>query len=590
MTWVLGLSVPGASFGTTGKLYLARPTTGAFGKRREMTLPTGTTGIDQPGSSCIFDGRFYGVGAWSNNIVIDSHYRVHAQGIRAPSAVPTLTTAAGPGITGACVVYVRFRDSITGEVSPLSGASASVNFANQERVIGNIQATSNDPRVDQVQVLVSVNGALARVSTTRDLGVTAVTESTATLALGEAAPDTFEPMKFGTINAIFHQRQCVAGNPQYPDTLFVSAYGYGERYEGLSFKTEKGEPIVGLANVDAGDMLLVFTPINCYYLRGYTSADLVFKPLNGGVGTICHAGLVDVDGVLWIPSEKSFYVYNGAFHNVGRDIETFWGEFYKAHETECRKGFAFHNPEDRTYSFVPNFASAYNDIPLAIPDPDDALVTLALVADYAAVAPSDTGVMIPAAWSFDGWGKRITAGNALAYPGGRRRQAYLGTLGLLFFYVDPTASASSTLDPFKARLWIRCPHYVYGDPGGATSEGKQLVELWTYVLAESVNWSVYCKGGDDEAWENATPDNTTFFWKDDVAASEQVDYYDTYWSWRAKLATHHHRPQLVSGHGHTMEYTCTFPPSAFHWRGLGGRWLDAARATRGTMRQSPPEG
>jgi hypothetical protein len=581
MAWVIGTTVAGAAFGNTGKLYLGRPTAGAFGKTRELTLPTGTTGIDRPGSGCIYDGKFYGVGSWSNDIVIDSHYRAHVQGIRPPSQVPTLAAAAGPGVTGTMVVYVRFRDSVTGEVSPLSGASAPVALVNQSRTTANIQATSSDPRVDQIEILVSVNGSLPRVATRRDLGVTTVTEIVATLALGEVAPDTFEPMKFGMVNAIYHQRQCVAGNPKFPDTLFVSAYGYPERYEGLSFKTERGEPIVALANVDAGDTLLAFTPVNCYYLRGYTSSDLVFKPLNGGVGAINHRGIVDVDGILWVPTERGFYIYNGGFHNVSGDIESFWTDLFQAHEASCKNGFGLHNPEDQTYSFF--LSDEYDDNPLVIPDPDNKMVGLALVADYRATQPQASGSMTGAAWSFDAFGKVPTAASPLAYPGSKKRRGYIGTDEAVVWAMNPDADHNLTTDPYGARMWKRLPHYTYGDPGGADSEGKELVSLWTYAYAESDEWTVYAKGGDDEAWKQGIPDNVTFYWKDEVGASALTEVIATFTYVRAPKTTHFHRPMRVSGHGHTLEYTVPTPSASYHWRGVGGKWEASSHAYRGTV-------
>ncbi len=567
--WIRG-TVLGSATGATGKLFRSRPTADATPQHVEMPIPTGVATLDALPSYAIYRSRFYCVGMWTDNLVIDEHFRVHRQGILPPTQVPLVTAVGGPGRTGSCIVRLAFYDEMTDEWSPLSAPSLPVTLNSNICVTSNIPATSTDPRVSHVGLWVSMNGASFRLATKRQLGVTSISESVATLALGIAFPPTFERFPHGMFNAIYHERQVMAGDMSHLDVLYVSALFHPERYEGLSFRTRNGEAIVAI--VPTRDICLVMTATGAYGLRGWTEDDMELQPIDLDIGCIGHQGCQVIHGNAWIPSPKTMFLYNGAFHDVLKDRRTEWQEFYRENRAAFEEAISVHDPNDSTYSFIVRGGAINSYAPTTIPDPSVTIPdTVFWTADYSGVQPELGGTLAQPDWNFDVMDRTVDGAGYLAVPTAKRGDVYYGFCDGKSRKKDQ-ADDDDDGDAYGKRLWLRTAAINMGDPGGDVFEGKTLARMWSYLESESKAWILYCKGGDEDAWRMLTPNNSDTHWKDSVAASlfSEVRSDGNTYTFCAK-SVHHHKPDRVSGRCLTLEYTVA-TPLAVSFRGFGGTW------------------
>jgi hypothetical protein len=320
---------------------------------RLMGLPSGTNGVHRRPSYSKYNfgrhSRLYGVGAWTSNIIIDEHLRVVRQGIPAPNVVPTLT-AAGTGLTNTSTLYLRFKDSLGNRVGPLSAPSVPLSLANQSRVSGNIPTTCPDPSVDVIQGLMAVDGATPRVAWERQLGTGNVTESVATLALLDAAPDDFLEMPLGSMTTLFHDVQVVAGNHIYPERAFFSATAELERHEGLYAQTD-GEFITGLWC--HGDYVFVNSHEKVYRIQGFTASDINRDVEKGDLGVINHDGIVAFHRKVILPTTIGFQLYDGMWHHLMRDRQSEYQRQYKQYRGEYEAAQGYYNPRRNAYIFGP---------------------------------------------------------------------------------------------------------------------------------------------------------------------------------------------------------------------------------------------
>lgn len=556
-TWKAG------SFGGTGKVFWRRRTAGSLTQKNQMTVPSDFNLTDTRASWCIYGNRLYGAGLGTDNVVIDENFRFMRQGIQPPKQVPTLAAAAGPGVTGKFRVAIAFYDRLTGEWSPLSDPSAEVTLSNAKRLVGNIQTTA-EPRVSDVGIWVSYEGGAYRLATMRQIGVSSVTEGVSTLLLGAAFPRTFTRMPRHEVNTIYHERYIGAVSFEHPDTLFVSAIGRPERYEGLSFKTKGGEPITALINV-YNDICLVMTAVNAYVLRGWRDNDMSLTPLDPDVGCIGQSFVDWVHGKPVVVNRHGFWVYNGAFHCISRDRATEWSTFYKSNRAALENnGIAVVDPNEYTYALYITGATT----PDTIPNPASVTIgTLAWVFDYRPIVPQISGEMGQPHWYYDVCTRIITSVGRLTLPGTARTDVYLGDDSSFVRGKDATNSDDDG-DTYGKRMWIRLAANHMGDPGGFSSEGKEWTSLWTHMQSESSAWTVYFRGGDEEAWKGILPDNNTTWWRENVAASELVTASYRY----TPQTIHPHIPARVAGRCLTADYNIPTPLNVY-WRGFGGVWI-----------------
>jgi hypothetical protein len=572
--------VAGSQVGTVGKMHWKRPSAGVLPQTLEMTLPASFNLTETQGSWVSYNNRKYGAGVGTDNALVDEHFRFLRQGIKPPILVPVLAAGAGPGRSGDCVIALAFYDELTDEWSPLSGSSNEVTLSNQSAVITNVQTTAEE-RVTHVGVWVSMDGGLYRLSTKRQLGVSTITENIATLALGAAFPDTFTRMPRVTINTIYHERLVGAGDALARDVVYVSAIGKPERYEGLSFKTKNGESIIGIV-VAQNDVCLVFTPVNCYVLRGFKDTDMSMTLLDPDAGALNHASIkITTSGRPVVINQQGIWLYNGSFQCITRDRSTEWGEFYKANRIQVEASFAIYDPNRYTFILYVTRMLGQLTVPAHIANPDEISIgSIMWVADMRPVTPQVSGEMGQPHWNIDIMNRTIETAALLTLPGTGRADVYMGFCDGYIRGYDPTDDDDDQ-DLYGKRIWIRTKAYDMADPGGSIQEGKQFKRVWSYMESEDCEWTVYIRGGDEHAWKTPLPENAQndLYFMDEKAASLKEYFDDDGNTLTATAQTVHYHPiQRVTGRCLTLDYTL-LAPLGIKWRGFGGVF-GPGRATR----------
>jgi hypothetical protein len=499
-----------ATVGVSGKLWWLRPIADSAGAAlsefKEMPFPSGTQAVARRPSwaphSILGRSRMYGVGAWTANILIDEYFRLLRQGIPAPNVVPALTAVAGPGVTGAAVPYLRFLDSRSGRVGPLSAAGASVALTNQKRQWGtfgggNLPTSSLDSSVDMLQGLVSMDGALARVAWTRQLGVTSVTEAVATLALGEAAPATnFTELPYGIYNVVYHDRQAVLGNDREPGSLFLSALGYLERYEGLKFTTQ-GEPFTGAFPDGEGDTLFAGSRDRIYKLTGFTEGDFVWQVERPDMGLINHHGVAFADKKVIVPTTVGMYLYAGGWTPIMGDRQTEWAREYKLWRDDYEAAFGFYDPERLVYTFGPVRHSKLRNL-----TGGDAWVEWVLNCED--LSPGQGGGF-RGDWANDVQARKKTSKAVFFLPGSAQPEIVSGNEDGFLRLENQDDDDDDDGDAYLKRMIVE-PASLMPDVGGSPMDGFTFQKLWSYMQSELSSWIAEIRAGSRKARLRLNPD------------------------------------------------------------------------------------
>lgn len=264
--------------------------------------------------------RTYILGQLQENLMATEHKYCLRMQINAPSgawvnsALPIENqvgiVASGTGLTGACIFYRRFVDSLHARRSPLSGPSMTLNLVNQGVSITNAEngPQPSDFGVDQMEIWVSVDGGLPRYLATRDIGAPAflVNED----ITGEAETDSMIPyplLKYGVLanDALF-----AAGDPRFPNLLYVSFSGNPEEFTGITIPTRNGEAIIGLASI-GGSTVYVQCQNSSYYVQGFDESDLVMRILEPNIGGLGHHLIGMVHDMAVVLTQLGWYLCTG---------------------------------------------------------------------------------------------------------------------------------------------------------------------------------------------------------------------------------------------------------------------------------------
>ncbi len=393
-------------------------------------------------------------------------------------------------------------------------------------------------RVSHVELWVAVNGALPRMSVRVRLGTTTVIESTATLALGVAEVTSFTAMPFGSHAVTYNQRLLIAGVAGHEDTVYLSLIGLPERYSGLSFKTEYGEPIVGMFRHRKYVVLLC--PDSSYVLQGVADEDFVLDGLEEDIGGF--GPFVAAEGIAYVAGRKGILAFNGAFHQAIPTRRTEWTEKHRANPAMFENGFFAINPNDGTVQFFLNQRLGTTL--------DTACVW---VGQYEGVGPSGAGSLLAPEWFADhqtpiSGGGIVTCAVYLSPAGARSGAFFFGTsTGIVYEEVtDNTQPYTGAV----ARVVSRWDMFI-PDPGGDVAEGRELIRPWSYVMSEQSAWELRIWPGEEFCWPVVTSGIANPVYDDNVAASLV--------SLRGPLVTHVHPVANIDGRGWVFEYRFTSP-------------------------------
>lgn len=318
--WILPTIPTDTATYPNGSLNIIRPDTLSY---QTVKPPQGVKTLplpNRPSFATFVRGsttRTFIAGGHTDNLVFTENKWLLRMGIRAPSCPLVLgaavenevgLTTSGTGLTGNCIFALRWVDSLHVRRSPLSDLSPAINLVNQGVAFTNapLYPIPADPCVDGLEVWVSVDGGLFRHLTTIDAGTSSFTVNET--SLGEAETETTEDFPVCKINAIYHDRQALAGDDRHPDRVYFSASEDPENYAGLYISTRNGEPVIGLFVVR--DTLVVQCPNIHYYIQGYDENDLTMNILET-VGGLGHHTVPFWNDMAVIPGTLDWYMCNG---------------------------------------------------------------------------------------------------------------------------------------------------------------------------------------------------------------------------------------------------------------------------------------
>jgi len=502
-------------------------------------------------------------------------------GIRPPSARLAVSVGAGTGGSdGLCLAAIKFLHKAGSIVLAESNFGNVVNvgeLGGAGRSWSGIDAASGESRVTHVRGYVSVDGAEFRMAWEAPYGITAYVENVRTPQLTYATkgydhglvPET----RFG---AEWQGRMWYASAPKHPYRIWYSMAGNPQYVAPAAFRDTLGkEEITGIAK--GRNELIVFCLRNSYMIRQFGSGvnDFIMEKLDSDVGCISHFGILEIHNKLWFPSEDGVWLYDGGFRYLMREVQPLWRSDWNSNKEDFLAGFALHDRINKVYLWVTRR-----------PDREEfentglAPGTVAYVGYYGAFEPSMAGDQGHPEWSldmkyrFDSAGFYDTDGNLVigSCDGKIRKQDW--------------TDGDDDDDLLRKELLIRSGHQLFFEPGDDRESGKQVTQLWFYVKSELTSWSLYVRGGDEEAWRSALPDNDLSFWKISVTDSRKEETRTIRRARSSKqtlrflyvpATVHHFVPEQCVGRGFTFE-TRAVAPIGLEYRGFGGVWLPGATA------------
>lgn len=359
-------------------------------------------------------------------------------------------------------------------------------------------------RATHCELWLSVAGGLPRLVMRVPQGTTSVVESTATGDLGESFFGAFERFPRCAMNAIWNDRQLMAGDPDNPDTVYMSELFLPERWAGLTFRTRDGAPVTGI--LPLRDFCLVFSRDKTYMLQGYTENDFTFQMVEQSLGSIGHRCNAVVHGAGYIWTEKGPYMYNGSWHPLSPDNQF---STPATSQSTAGRARAMVDPESNTFNLLSDdikVVDRYLDWQ-SLPNVDLRTYSM-LVFDYTTVQPEAGGTFLPARLSVDT--QTIGGTDDALYTYTDFRSHYLSNkwgLGRIYslredtsldtsyglakqsFYLFPHYRLNEPLINGDSGYYggqlnleedfiVVLGHYLFDDIGGSTMEGKTFKRLW----------------------------------------------------------------------------------------------------------------
>ena len=522
-----------------------------------------------------FRGDVYAAGAFSRVLTrpkVDR--RMLPAGITPPRHKIGCVEAGGSGgSTGLGLGYVTLLHKEGDRVLAESDRS---NVADIGSVAGggfdwsNLPTTNEDYRVTHIRGYRSMDGADYRKAWESAYGISTYNENVLTQNLTVVAADAGRngvPPKGLHYMTDWSGRMFYARSAEHPYRLWWSAPGFPQytNVGGDYVDTWDRAAITGIAKSRTD--LVVFTYRGAYLVRQFGQEglnDFVLVKLDNAVGCINHFGIVEIHNRLWFPSEDGFWIYDGGFHYVTRDMRPYYVADYKANNLAFQTGFGYDDRVQKTYVFQ----TRRNPTVDLGEKTELTCGTICYVGTYESFEPSLGGGNPQPDWTVDVYGRENSA--ALYNLAG---EVLIGSCdGIIRKHLDSDPDDDG--DTLQKELIIRHGHNLFMQPGDDIESGKTLVDFWCYVEAELNAWTLYLLGGDENAWNQVRPENEWGFWKLDVAASLRnysQEIANVTKQLQALPQTVHYlgQPPKVSGRGFTVEIRAQ-SPVGMKYRGLGG--------------------
>lgn len=463
-------------------------------------------------------------------------------------------------------------------------------------------------RATHLELWLSVAGGLPRLVMQVPIGTTQVVESTAAGDLGETFIGAFERFPRCSMNTIYHDRQVLAGDPDNPDTIYLSDLFLPERYAGLSFKTRSGEPVTGLLGMR--DFCLIFTRDQTYVLQGYTTSDFTVTPLEQSLGSIGHGCNKIVHGNAYVWTEKGPYMFNGSWHPLSPE-----NEFSQPPADYAGYVRAEVNSDDNTYMVMPYGVFGGESVVELVdkfvwPTNDDQAAMF--VFDYTTVQPETGGVLSSARLSMDVQEVVVSGGTSFVEISKSNFVNWylsnkwgLGRMYLCTFnsehssdsfriYYAPRRSIT-TPRQYETPSGLTAPsfdvllsHHYFNKPGRSLEEGKAFQRLWVDAEYHNLDQTgqVIAYPGDEDAYGQTTfPHPTRVYDSGADAASWNLQTYlewdDTLNEMRGFLIHVFEPPMRLSGRGLTIRVTMPDLGRGGVFKGWGGIYVPGPATRHG---------
>lgn len=523
-----------------GNIYSIRQDTNTI---TEQTLPSPAIArvpFTRP-AFCTYNQRSYLNGQYSKNLVWTEFNSLRLAGIADNPEEPAVALGSSTGITAAQIRYVVTYAEIVGSVvvheSDVSDPTSALNASNQSIELTELQTSHSNSRVTHKRIYRSDNGGLYRFVANVAIATSTYTDTTPTLSLGAVAPENHGVPPYTKYNEVYHDRVWYAGDPDNPQRLYYSELGIGEAVGAASYiDTRDGEPIVSIKRV--GDELIVFCPQAAYSVQGFTAADFVMRKISPAVGCLSHHAVVNINEILWFPSEAGVYSYNGSFNYESEAMRDYWRDDYKTYPLLYQDSVAVDDRAFRGYRLL---------------IPKDSGFTYFL--DYSSKDRGEAPY-----WMIDTTTRKNVALVRWSPPGAFRADIYTGSSDGYLRKDDPT-NADDDSDSGDKTLSIQHGAALIGRPGGGALDGKTFKGIYSYVQAENDSWNFYALGGDEDVVSVGTPDNSSIFWRDARSASASAG--------KSAQSVHLHKLEKVSGRALQVRISCA-NPLGFRYRGFGG--------------------
>jgi hypothetical protein len=515
-------------------------------------------------------------------------------GIRPPMNSLAVAVGAGAGgSSGLCLAAITFIHRAGARVLAESNFGNVVNvgeLGGLGRAWSTIDDSSAESRVTDVRGYVSMNGNDFRMAWEAPYGLSSITENVRTAQLTFLGPQEYDhvpppPAKFAHS---WSGRMWYANSAKFPYRVWFSLPGEPQYLKNASFRdTLDREPITAIWK--GRNELLVLCERACYMIRSASgqpgSDDFVMEKLDSDVGCITHFGIWEIHNKLWLPGEDGVWIYDGGFRYLMKEIQPLWrqdsgfGDMLPGDVSNrqiFRDGFAMHDKQNKVYSFVTN-RPARPEFERTDLFPG----TVGYAGYYGSFEPSMAGESRHPEWTLD-FKDRF---DSCAFYN-REGELVIGSCDGKIRKQDRTQGDDDG-DLLEKALIIRPGHQLFFEPGDELEFGKELAQLWTYVESETTGWTLYVRGGDEQAWRSQLPDNERWLWKIDEAASLSEETRTlrgrnireaarTYKLKYVPQTVHTFTPtEKISGRGFTFELRAT-APIGMEYRGLGGVWARGA--------------
>jgi hypothetical protein len=420
--------------------------------------------------------------------------------------------------------------------------------------------------ITHVELWVSMNGETPRKSGMVDLGVASLTENTATLALGEAAPDEytrFPPCRF---NFVWQQRQWMCGDPVYPNRIYYSPINIPDQMEGW-LETLYGDAAIALFG--NRDMLFVGSSERVYHVDAFTAGDFALRVAEPGLGVLNHFANVAVRGNIIVPSRRGIYVCTGGtFVFVASDYQNEWRAF------QDTDGFWAHDHRDdgTVRIYLGSLAGAVDytrfGLSAVLDDEAPATATAYLVLDYGNFDQlTNRGIEI-----FIDYRARLDTSAFYVPVAGASNRGLWVCSDDGGIRIDQAVGAGDTDDDgddFGREAIVAGRHTFDMNFGGSDADGRIWQNVWMFVESEENAWTLSLWAGDEKAYQGDAP------WSADVLASlktaTRTDENGTRFDYLYVPKTVHFFVPQIPGRGMTFLIVVPEPAHSFAFRGWGAK-------------------